>query len=264
MRAVASASVVPGHSTSLRRRSATLISPRRISGLCCPLCSLQRRKQERSVSVAVLVCRSCLANHVTFAVTSSARTAATRSCFIRVMTRNVFDIDTLSFVRVCEDCYIQLNRAQNPSTDDDCYCSHQSLLQKCLLFLLLTSSIFDTVAAVAPSLQESSILLRSSSFSPMDALRASMLPPDIDVPMEDPHSEDYHHLIAVTTVKEIERQTQFASLPPSLPSITHVIRAGLFGLYKEGNVMPKCVAVFLCDNLVLIGSISLRRFTNGN
>lgn len=61
----------------------------------------------------------------------------------------------------------------------------------------------------------------------------------------------------------IKQQTQFANLPPSLPPVTHVIRGGLFGLYKEGNVMPKCVTVFLCDNLVLIGSISLRSFADG-
>lgn len=49
-------------------------------------------------------------------------------------------------------------------------------------------------------------------------------------------------------------------MPPSLPPLSTVIRAGLFGLSKENRLLPKCVVVFLCDNELLIGSVSMRRF----
>lgn len=61
-------------------------------------------------------------------------------------------------------------------------------------------SVFDTVAAVAPSWHESSVILQSSS--PFDdslsPLRTSMLPTESDASLlEEPLAQDFAQFIAV-------------------------------------------------------------------
>ena len=116
----------------------------------------------------------------------------------------ILSSDSLEFVCCCNDCYIQRNRIQRrgSSIDEDCYCSHQSLLQKWVWFVSVIISLFDTITALTPSWRESSVILSSSTLNESSlSLSASMLPPEAGALLEEPSSPEFVQFIQVWMMK---------------------------------------------------------------